>query len=172
MKYYRVIPAKAVIGLIMNAVILAWLVSELTGKKSYADIALIFVAIAGFAGSTVAVVHEIKRVKRRGKCTYSVRAECIDVQKRADISESDNEAPVCLGKWKYAFFGREYEVRDEEHTGAEPQVGSVTDMLVDPENPNVFCYDTKPRWLFVLIGVISVAALTVSVSILIFAQRG
>lgn len=55
MKYYRVIPARAVIALIMNSLITAWIVSELTGKTSYADVALILVAIAGFAGSTIAV---------------------------------------------------------------------------------------------------------------------
>lgn len=172
MKYYKVIPAKAVLALIMNAILLAWLISELTGKKSYADVALIIVAIAGFAGSTFSVVHEIKRVKRRGKCTHEVRAECTDVQKRADASESGDEAPGCSVKWKFTFFGREYEVCDENYTGTEPKVGSARDMLVDPEDPNVFCYDTKPRWLFVLIGVISGAAMAVSVGMLIFAKQG
>lgn len=166
MKYYKVIPAKAVLALIMNAILLAWLISELTGKTSYADVALIIVAIAGFAGSTFAVVHEIKRVKRRGKCTYEVRAECTGVEKRSD------EAPGYSVKWKFTFFGREYEVCDENYTGAEPKVGSIRDILVDPEDPNVFCYDTKPRWLFVLIGVISGAAMAVSVGILIFAKQG
>lgn len=168
MKYHRVIPARAVIALIMNVLILAWIVSELTGKTSYADIVLILVAIAGFAGSTVAVVHEIKQVKRRGKCTYAVRAECTDVQERADISESSDEVPVCLVKWKYTVFGKEYEVRDEKYTGGKPQIGCVNDMFVNPDDPNEFFYDTKPRRMVVIIGFISGVALTAAVCILIF----
>ncbi len=169
MKYYRFIPAKAVCSLVLNALILICIVIEFTEKTSFKDIALIIIATAGFAGSAAAVVHEIKRVKKRGKCTYAVRAKCTSFQEILVVAENGAEVVRYSPKWNYSVWGREYEVQDKEYADDKPKIGSVKDMFADPENPNEFYYDKEPHGLFVLIGVISGAALTVSVSILILA---